>query len=284
MSRVLTIVVPIHNGSSTLPELLSSLAKQVDAPPFEVLLSNDGSTDESQAVASQFRDRLSIHWVDASERKGPAYARRVGVLNTDTDRLLFLDQDDVPNLSYVRAMAGTLEHSPWVYSEVDFERLNPRWLTQRWKHASPVFIGGWPLLLGGTLGIRRDAYEKSGGWGTDRWLDDADFCYRVFLALGSAPTLAKGALLHYRCRTDARAVFRQRRGWGRIAARTNRKFRPLGYAVESEWTLVGRIWRLARSVRSIRNETGRYFWMLEAGYLLGRLEMNVYDLIRRPKL
>jgi glycosyltransferase involved in cell wall biosynthesis len=221
---------------------------------------------------------LTIRWVDASgENRGPSYARRVGVLNTDADRLLFLDQDDVPNLTYVQAMSKGLESSPYVYAEVDVERLNPEWLSSQWKQSTPVFVGGWPLLLGGTLGVRRDAYEKSGGWGTDPWLDDADFCYRIFLALGTMPVRADGALLHYRYRTDAKGVFHQKRRWGRIAARTNRKFRPLGYKVESEWTMVGRALRLARSVRAILNRTDRYFWMAEAGMILGRSEMNILD-------
>jgi glycosyltransferase involved in cell wall biosynthesis len=284
MSRTVAIIVPVYNGGSLFRELLSALANQVDAPAFEVVLADNGSTDESQSIASGFQDRLNIRWVHASDGKGPAYARHVGVLNTSADRLLFLDQDDVPNVSYVYAMSRALEHSVYVYAQVDVERLNPEWQWRRQKRYNPIFVGGWPLLLGGTIGIRRDAYENSGGWGTNPWLDDADFCYRVFLTLGSAPSLAAGALLHYRYRPDGKSVFRQMRRWGRMAARTNRKFRPRGYAVESEWTLAGRMWCLARSVRSICYRTDRYFWLAEAGYVLGRVEMNVHDLIRRPTL
>jgi hypothetical protein len=198
--------------------------------------------------------------------------------------LLFIDQDDVPNLAYVGAMSRGLESAPFVYSKVDVERLNPEWLWHRWEQRTPVFVGGWPLHLGGTLGVHRGVYEKSDGWSTDPWLDDGDFCYRVFLSLGSAPTRAEGALLHYRYRTDAQGVFRQQRRWGRIAARTNRKFRPLGYKVPSEWAAIATHgWHLARSMRALLDKTDRYFWMAEAGEVLGRTEMNIVDVIRGYK-
>src|SRR5262245_15553895 len=116
MMPTVAIVIPTYNGDTTLSELLGSLAGQIDAPPFEVVLADNGSRDGTGKIASTFDDRLKIRWVDAGGgNRGPAYARRIGVLNTTADHLLFLDQDDVPNLSYVHAMSRTLESSQYVY-------------------------------------------------------------------------------------------------------------------------------------------------------------------------
>jgi glycosyltransferase involved in cell wall biosynthesis len=54
MSSV-AVVVPTYNGSLTLPELLAALSEQTDAPAFEVLLADNGSTDDTRVSQRDFR-------------------------------------------------------------------------------------------------------------------------------------------------------------------------------------------------------------------------------------
>ena len=65
MSSVLSIVVPVYNVAPYLDECLASIAGQTYTD-LEVVLVDDGSTDDSAAIAARFAE---------SDRRSPWYAR-----------------------------------------------------------------------------------------------------------------------------------------------------------------------------------------------------------------
>jgi CDP-glycerol glycerophosphotransferase len=88
-----TIVIPVYNVERYLALCLQSVCAQ-NYPNLDVILVNDGSTDNSLAVARKFQEKLNLHIVD-QENSGLSAARNAGVRAIDqTDYLMFLDSDD----------------------------------------------------------------------------------------------------------------------------------------------------------------------------------------------
>jgi len=104
----LSVVVPTYNRAPLLRRTLMSLVEQRNAPPFEVIVADDGSADDSQQVTAEFRDRLAIRYCH-QEDKGyrAAKARNMGAAVASAPILIFLDSGTLagPDL-----LAGHLRH------------------------------------------------------------------------------------------------------------------------------------------------------------------------------
>src|SRR5438132_11339274 len=75
----LSVVIPCLNSADQLPVQLWALAREKWQGWWEVVISDNGSTDGTREVAERFKDRLPrLLVVDASDRRGASYARNVG--------------------------------------------------------------------------------------------------------------------------------------------------------------------------------------------------------------
>jgi glycosyltransferase involved in cell wall biosynthesis len=102
-----SVVIPSFNRADVLAEVLDGLAAQREAPPFEVVVVDDGSTDASWALL-QARERapegLALRCF-RQENQGPAAARNRGVELARGRRVAFLGDDTVPSKGWLRAHA-----------------------------------------------------------------------------------------------------------------------------------------------------------------------------------
>ena len=87
-SQPITIVVPAYNAAVTLPQCLEAIANSVLSPD-EVIVVNDGSTDETAGIAERFGAIV----MSMDRRSGPAAARNLGAEAARYDLLLFIDAD-----------------------------------------------------------------------------------------------------------------------------------------------------------------------------------------------
>lgn len=86
----LTVIVPCLNAEATLAEALRSVTNQT-APPAEILVIDDRSTDRSTAIARSFGPIVRVL---ANPGRGPGAARRLGVLEARSKYIAFVDADD----------------------------------------------------------------------------------------------------------------------------------------------------------------------------------------------
>ncbi|MFC8845401.1 MULTISPECIES: glycosyltransferase family A protein [unclassified Micromonospora] len=88
----LSVVIPTYNRAPLLRKTLTSLTEQRDPPPFEVIVADDGSADDTEQVAEEFSDRLAIRY-RYQEDQGfrPAKARNMGAAIARAPILVFLD-------------------------------------------------------------------------------------------------------------------------------------------------------------------------------------------------
>ncbi len=92
MSRALvSCIVPCFNGARYLDESLRSILAQTHRP-LEVIVVDDGSTDDSPAVVRRYDGTVRYH---RQENRGPAAACNRGVALATGDFVAFLEQDDL---------------------------------------------------------------------------------------------------------------------------------------------------------------------------------------------
>jgi glycosyltransferase involved in cell wall biosynthesis len=84
----ISVIVPVFNGSKTLTKCLQSIFSN-DYNNYEVIVVNDGSTDNTVDIAKQFPCKV----VSLDKNLGPSTARNTGARNAKGDVLLFLDAD-----------------------------------------------------------------------------------------------------------------------------------------------------------------------------------------------
>jgi glycosyltransferase involved in cell wall biosynthesis len=86
-----SVVVPTHNGERYIAEALDSILAQT-APPAEIIVVDDGSTDEGPRIARSYGARVNVlHQANA----GAAAARNTGVAAVTQPYIAFLDHDDL---------------------------------------------------------------------------------------------------------------------------------------------------------------------------------------------
>lgn len=94
-----SVVIPTYNRMDMLVQVLGALEKQVDAPPFEVVVINDGSTDDTQSVAARpWNLRLSFR---SQPNSGPGKARNHGVSLASGRFVVFIGDDTVPEARFL---------------------------------------------------------------------------------------------------------------------------------------------------------------------------------------
>lgn len=93
MDVFLSIIIPVYNAAIYLPKSLSVL--QAELPPgSEVILVNDGSTDDSLAICQRFINGGKDFFVFSQANAGPSAARNHGLKEARGRYITFLDADD----------------------------------------------------------------------------------------------------------------------------------------------------------------------------------------------
>ncbi len=272
----LSVVIPCYNAAATLGEQLEALARQNWSGEWEVIVADNGSTDDSRGIAARYAERLPLRIVDASARRGAGFAYAAGAAAATGDALLFCDADDVVGEGWLAAMAAALAVHDFVAAACDMEKLNEPWVratranTQKTglqQYHYPPFL---PHAGGSTLGVKRALFEAIGGFDQSLQLLDTDLCWRLQLA-GVHLHFVPEAVVHVRLRTSLRAIFRQALAWGEGNVALYRKYRPLGMPPLGRWAWIPGWWALIRGIALWRTRGGRARWVWQCGWRLGRL-------------
>ena len=274
-----SVIIPALNAAATLPCQLDALADQQDAPPFEVIVADNGSTDDTRPTAAAYHGVLDLLLIDASARPGPGPARNTGARRANAPLVLFCDADDRVGRRWVRGLVDELQRHRLVTGPVipagpapvtaipdDFPTPPPG-VTRR-------FVNRVPYAAANNLGIRRAYFESLNGF-DERMVrsEDLDLCVRAYLDGCGIGWAAEAVILRSE-RAMLRHVARQWFDWGYYDAFAYRKFR---YRIEPPLT-VAEIVRpyLALAGRSYRLATRqRRWWVRNAAYRAGRLTGSV---------
>ena len=104
------VVVATYGRAALLPRLLAALAAQVDAPPYEVVVVDDASRDDTTAVLQRLAGSLDVpvRVLRLPHNRGPATARNTGWRATRAPLVAFTDDDCVPCPTWLGRLAAGL--------------------------------------------------------------------------------------------------------------------------------------------------------------------------------
>jgi glycosyltransferase involved in cell wall biosynthesis len=207
------VVIPCFNDGPLLEEAVGSALRQ--EPPLEVIVVDDGSTDEATLAACE---RLGdkgvqvIHQVNA----GPAPARMAGVRATDADYVFALDADDLLASGALGRLRGILDAHPDVAAAWGSVR---SFGALEHVHRSRPSLDPWQVSYQNHLPIcslyRRSALLEVGGWQLPGGYEDWD----LWMSLAERGWKGVGipeVTAHYRAQTGRRLSRSSRRHAERI--------------------------------------------------------------------
>ena len=267
----ISVIIACYNAADTLAVQLEALANQQQwLEPWEVIISDNGSTDESIEVARRFQPKLpNLRIVDSSQRQGSAHARNVAVENATGSALAFCDADDEVDSRWLVAMGEALAQYDVVGGQIDYEKFNQESVITKksdsWKNG---FSSSQFMPHGATcnLGVKRSAHEAIGGF-DEKLLrnQDIDYCWRLQLK-GFGLHYCPEALVH---RRTARASRNIRCHRIRMVAESQvllyKKYRSFGMFPEHTWKTIIRNWLLLlrRMPWAIYSKEKRSRWLWE---------------------
>ena len=89
----LSIIIPVYNAEAYVTTCVNSIINNNWKYSYEIILINDGSTDDTQNILNQFKDIKNIH-IFYQENSGAATARNYGISKAKGKFLMFVDSDD----------------------------------------------------------------------------------------------------------------------------------------------------------------------------------------------
>jgi glycosyltransferase involved in cell wall biosynthesis len=155
----ISVVIPVYNGERFLAEAIESALGQT-VPPAEVVVVDDGSTDESAKVVAGI---LGVTLI-STPHQGVSAARNAGAAHSSGELLAFLDADDVWARNKLAVQRSALEGAPGAAlvlcgHDYRFEGPVPDWF--RGPHEGAA---AGHLMIGAL--IRRDAWIRIGPFAT----------------------------------------------------------------------------------------------------------------------
>ena len=199
-----SVLVPAYQAAGTIGEALESALAQVPAP-LEIIVSDDGSTDDLHAVLRSFGERIRVvHGANA----GLATARNRAAAVAHGTFLGLLDADDVWLPGRIRGVLDLATRRP----ELDIITTDAHVVRNGVRDARTYYEErGWPdgdqvdailrnNFIFGAGAIRRSAFERVGGYRAGRrFAEDWDLWLRLLLS-GSRAGLVAEPLYEYRRR------------------------------------------------------------------------------------
>lgn len=213
-----SFIVPVYNRPDEVDELLDSLTRQT-LTGFEVIVVEDGSAVPCAEVCRKYADRLDMHYFD-KPNSGPGQSRNYGVERAQGEYVIILDSDVVLPEDYLQAVDDELRRSPAdAFGGPDSAHSSFTDTQKAISYSMTSFFttGG---IRGGkkkldkfyprsfNMGVRREVYQRLGGFSRMRFGEDIDFSIRIFKA-GCRCRLFPEAWVWHKRRTDFRKFFRQ---------------------------------------------------------------------------
>jgi glycosyltransferase involved in cell wall biosynthesis len=224
-----SIVIPVLNGAATIGDLLLSLRKQIAVPSMmEVIVVDNGSTDSTVDVASSFSEVQLLH----AERRGPAAARNVGLMEARGEIILHCDADTVASRKWVADLAGCFRDTATVLAAGKTLSFPPSTPVEHYLAATQLYDAEvnivrpvLPFVASMNMGVRRDAALAIGGWNEEMMTsEDVDFSTRLLARYPSKIGYAPQAVLLHRNRSTEKALKRQAWTYGEGVADTYRRY------------------------------------------------------------
>lgn len=107
---VVSVIIPCYNYGAYLPEAIeSALENQTEGMGLDIIVVDDGSTDNTAESAKKFGERVRYFY---QENKGPSEARNHGLREARGDYVMFLDADDLLGKNAIAGHLNNFRNNP----------------------------------------------------------------------------------------------------------------------------------------------------------------------------
>lgn len=183
--KTITVIIPVFNSQETIAACLEAVFRSA-YKPFEVIVVDDGSTDDSAAISRRFPCRV----IQLHRQSGPAAARNAGARVASADILFFLDSDILIEPDTLSLIMDSFRERPDIsglfcsYQKdtipsnfcSTYKNLLHHFTHQTSREEASTFCGGFGALT-------KDAFLSVGGFDeTYRALEDIELGYRLMRA------------------------------------------------------------------------------------------------------
>jgi glycosyltransferase involved in cell wall biosynthesis len=191
---LVSIIIPTYNRASVIAHTIENVFAQ-SYRNMELIIVDDGSSDDTQKVLRRFGDRIRLI---SQQNSGPAVARNRGAAIARGDIIAFQDSDDLWKPTKIERQVALLEKlGPTVpcclcnaqvsvangaqYTSFEDSLIFPTRDEGLWLNVPEVLATRF-VLFNQTAAIRRKAWQKIGGFAEDlKYLEDYDLPLRLAL-------------------------------------------------------------------------------------------------------
>ena len=126
VTGLLSIIVPAYNAKDTIEECIESIVANETDYLYEVIIIDDGSTDNSNVVLDGFCEKYKQISVIHQDNMGFSGARNTGIENAKGEFIMFVDSDDVLPPDAINSLMREITDSQFPIVEGGFYRFPPR--------------------------------------------------------------------------------------------------------------------------------------------------------------
>ncbi|MFH1240352.1 MAG: glycosyltransferase [Candidatus Diapherotrites archaeon] len=162
-----SVIIPVFNGEQTIKPCIESLINQTFGESYEIIVVDDGSTDETKDVVKSFDSKITYLF---QKNKGPAIARNAGAKNAKFEILVFIDADCIAEKNWLNEMVRPFKNKEIVGVQGRYKTMQKS-LTARFvqieieeryekmkKHENIDFIGSY------SAAYRKEIFIGTGGF------------------------------------------------------------------------------------------------------------------------
>ncbi len=274
----LSVVIPCFNAANTIAVQLEALSKQRCSEFWEIIIADNGSTDETLEIIRQYEKKLSnLRIVDASAVRGSAHARNVGASAALSDNLAFCDADDEVTSEWVAAMIEALAKYDFVAGCSSYSKLNEPWIVECCgvREANGIKdYSYFPYAGGNNLGIKRSVHNLIGGFDEMMLLlQDIDYCWRV-QRKGIKLEPASNAIISFRFRNTVKGMCHRCWRLGCYNILLHQKHQQMGMPKLIKWRHLSKEAATLplKFLVKVRDKESLVRWLLDFAWLGGHLQ------------
>jgi glycosyltransferase involved in cell wall biosynthesis len=203
----ISVIIPVYNEEEDISTCISSLNKQ-SKKPSEIIVVDDGSSDDSLNVISKFKGVKILQ----QDHKGPGAARNLGAKKANGDILIFVDSDMSFDKDYIKNLVLPLERNKEIvgtthnYEEV---KINKTIWSKLWGNIRVDEDSAKDVKI--FRAIRKNKFLEFGGFDSKYgYADDQTFWYKYNIR----PYVAINTVCYHRNPESLKSTYKQARWIG----------------------------------------------------------------------